>query len=367
MTLAAVLTALVPAFGVTSLVVDRYKHQRQDLAADWSERGRADLPTNPAAAVTDFETALAYSRDQGSDRLHLAEALIASKRPAEAEAHLLTLWSQEPGRGDIALNLARLTAARNDLSRAVPYYHAAIDGAWEGDAPAARRGARLELARLLLLNGQNISAQAELIALINDLPPDANLITEVGGLLVQSGADTRAATLFDRALALDPRNAAAARLAGQVAFRAANYRDAQKLLAQAGAEQPPLDAESADMLDLSARVLAHDPAARGLPARSRGSRLFADFQIARDRLARCQASPSAGAPPGSDQLAPIVQRVEAVGNLRETALQRDADLSDEVLSLSFDIATLPTALCGAPTPDERALQLIADRRRAPQQ
>src|SRR5262249_11403329 len=79
---------------------------------------------------------------------------------------------------------------RGDLVDAVRFYHGAIDGAWEeGGAAAARRDARLELVRLLLNSGQNLRAQAELIALVGDLPPDATLITDVGDLLVEAGAD----------------------------------------------------------------------------------------------------------------------------------------------------------------------------------
>jgi tetratricopeptide (TPR) repeat protein len=362
--LAIIVTALVPAFALTYVVVDRYKHERQHLAAEWSERGQADVASHPATAVMDFQTALAYRRDQEADRLRLAEALMAAKRPAEAEAHLLTLWAEERGRGEVALDLARLAGAKDDLAQAVPYYHAAIDGAWEADAGVARRRARLELVRLLLVNGQKISAQAELIALINDLPPETDLITEVGDLLVQSGAETRAATMFQRALAIDPANAEAARLAGQVAFRAGNYRDARRLLAQAGL-RASLDTESEDMRDVSGRVLSHDPGARGIGARERVRRISDDFAIARDRLSRCQSSafPTAA---GRDQLAGLVARTDADAKLRQPAMQHDPDLGDQVMSLVFEIVALPSSLCGAPTRDERALQLITGQPRTGQ-
>jgi tetratricopeptide (TPR) repeat protein len=359
-TLAAVLAALVPAFALTLIIVGRYKDERQRLAGEWSARGQVDVAAQPSIAVVDFETALAYGHDRESDRLRLAEALIAARRPAEAEAHLLTLRAEEPGRGEVALDLARLAAARNDLQRAVPYYHTAIDGAWDTDAAGARRRARLELSRLLLLDGQDTLAQAELIALIDDLPPDADLITDVGTLLAKAGADARATTLFQRALALNPTNATAARLAGQIAFRAGDYRDARQLLARSGAETP-LDPASVDMLDVAGRVLARDPGAKGLAARERAARTYEDFGIARDRLARCQASASAG---GGDGLADVAARAGAQAALREPALLRDPDLGDQVMSLVFDIVALPSSQCGVATPDERALELIAEERRA---
>lgn len=364
-TLAVILAALIPAFALTLVIVDRYKDGRQKLSVEWSARGQSDVAARPSIAVVDFETALAYGPDRESDRLRLAEALIAARRPAEAEAHLLTLWAEEPGRGEVALDLARLAAERNDLERAVPYYHTAIDGAWDADPSGARRGARLELSRLLLRNGQNIRAQAELIALIDDLPPDVDLINEVGELLVKAGADARAATLFQRALALDPGNATAARLAGQVAYRSGDYRDARQLLARSG-QRTPLDPASADMLDVAARVLARDPGAKGVSARERAARTFEDFRIAQERLARCQASASSGGTGAADALAGIVARADAQAALREPSLLSDPDLNDQVTSLVFDIAALPSSQCGTATPDERALALIAEQRRTSQ-
>ena len=251
--LGVVVVALAPAFIVTQSIVNRYHAQRHDLAIEWSSRGEQDLLRNPADAVADFRAALSYSSDRPEDRLRLSQALIAANRPVEARAHLLTLWAEEPGNGPINFALARLAAADGDVAGAVRYYHAAIDGAWESGAAAARRSARLELARLLLSKGQNIRAQAELIALIDDLPGDPALITDVGNLLIEAGADGRAMVLLQRALEIAPENARAARLAGQIQFRLGDFALAHGYLLTA-AKSGVLDQDDQMKLDISGKV-----------------------------------------------------------------------------------------------------------------
>lgn len=230
LTLAIVLAGVVPAFGLTHLVVGEYKAQRLRLANEWSARGRHDLPSRPAAAAVELQTALSYGPERAADRLDLARALTAARRPAEAQAELLALWTDTPGDGEVNLELARASAMSGDVAAAVRYYHAAIDGAWESGAPSARRQARLELARMLLAGGQRLAAQSELVPLTDDLPADAATATEVTGLFAAVGA---------------------------TAFKAGDYRSARTFLASAAARDS-LDAGGREMLAIADRVLALD-------------------------------------------------------------------------------------------------------------
>src|SRR4051812_47525381 len=188
-----VLAATVPAFALTQLIVNRYRDQRQRLSLEWSARGQQQLAAEPSAAVTDFLTALSFG-DRTSDRFLLAKALVGAGRPAEARAQLASLIVEDPGNSDVNLELARIAASEGDVDASVRYYHAAVDGVWRVNPMAARRQARIELARLLMGHGQQVRAQAELIALIDELPPDARIITDVGNLLVDAGAYARALT-----------------------------------------------------------------------------------------------------------------------------------------------------------------------------
>ena len=360
--LAIVLGGLVPAFALTHLVVSRYKAQRLRLADEWSARGTRNLASRPAVAAVDFQTALSYGPERAMDRLRLSQALSAAHRPAEARAELLTLWTETPGDGEVNLELARVSAASGDVSDAVRYYHAAIDGAWEANAAMARRESRLELANLLLAQGQQLAAQSELIALIDDLPPDSNIMTEVGRLLADAGADNRAMAVLRSALMLDPANAMAATIAGRIAYRTGDYAAARSLLTSAGA-QGSLDPQTRALLGVSDRVLALDPFARGLSTRDRMQRVLEGLSVATSRLSRCRMHASADSETTA-RLDDLSMRVQAAGTLRRAALQRDPDLSDRVMSLVFAIEALPADTCGDDSDDDRALQLIAGQHQA---
>jgi tetratricopeptide (TPR) repeat protein len=353
-----IVAALVPAFALTHTVVSRYKAQREQLAREWSEQGERDFRENPSTAVADFETALSYGPDRAPVRLRLAEALTAAGRRAEARAHLLTLWFDEPGNGRINLELARLAAADGDLADATRYYHGAIDGAWERDATVSRREARLELARALLVSGQKLPAQAELIALIGDLPQDSGYITDVGVLLVDAGADNRALTLFERALTLNPSDGRAARLAGLVEFRAGSYQAARKYLAEA-ARQSLLDADARAALDTVEQVLSLDPFARGIGSRARAERTLRALDIARARVAACTAA----TPDLADtRLEDLKQRLDAASGTGRRAIERDSDVTDQLMAVVFEVERLPASACAPQTTADRALQLIAEQR-----
>lgn len=359
--LVLVIAGIVPAFALTSIVVGRYKDQRTALAREWAQRGERDLQASPNAAVSDFETALAYGPDDPSDRLHLAEALIAAGQPAEARAHLLTLWAAEPGDGRLNLDLARLAAASGDVPEATRYYHAAVDGAWGEGAPDARRAARLELATLLLKNKEPVRAQAELIAIIDNLPPDPTLTTDVGSLLIDAGAETRSVPLFERALALDPRDGRPARLEAEVQFRARHYQAAHRLFAEARSAGAPLSPDDESMLASSARVPELDPLADRLPGRQRLERALEDLAIARTRIARCQSG--VAQPEDAARLADVSHRANAFYKLPRRRLARDPDQIIGIVTVVAEIEALPAAQCGPDTPDDHALQLIAAEHR----
>ena len=361
-TLGIVILALAPAFAATQAIVSHYRDRRHSLAVEWSTRGERDLAVNAEAAVADFQTALSYSGDDPADRLRLAQALIAARRPSEAEAHLLTLWAEEPGDGPINLALARLRAAEGDVSASMRYYDAAIDGAWTSGATAARRSTRLEFARFLISKGQDIRAQAELIALIDDLPRDPGAMTTVAGLLIQAGADTRAIGLLQRALEVDPDDGDAARLAGEIEFRFGDYARARQYLA-IGAKSGTLTNDDQGLFDVSTRVLRLDPSAPDLAARERARRLLLDFDVASARLRRCRTLAASDAAMAA-RVADLGDRMDRVAKLTQRKLALDAELMDQMSALVFAIEGLPASTCSPDSPDDRALQIVAARGRS---
>ncbi len=347
--LGLIIVALVPSFVVTQLLVNRYRDERRALATEWGERGQQDVSTRPAAAVTDFQTALSYEPSRTDVRFRLAEALTASNRLSEASAQLLTLLYDEPSRGDVNLALARLAAKRDDLDDAVRYYHAAIDGIWTTPAVDARRDARIELARLLMTRGQPVRAQAELISLIDDLPPNAMLITDVAALLAEAGAQSRALTLLRRALELDPQDVRAAQLAAALEYHNGDLAAARRDLL-AASKVAPLPNDSRDILEVVDRTLALDPYADHLSIRTRADRAMRLLAVAKARLEQCNNEPP-----------DLAERVDREMKRQPIELERDADLIDEVTSVAFEVERLPQGSCGAESIDDRALALIASR------
>jgi len=358
-----VLAAILPAFGLTQLIVNRYRDDRQSLASEWNRRGRDELASRPEAAVTDFETALAYRDDNGS-RFLLAKALIAAHRPAEATAQLQTLVSEDPGDADVNLELARIAAARRDIDAAVRYYHAAIDGVWAATPLVSRRNARIELSRFLMKEGREDQAQAELIALVADLPPEPAQLIDAGRLLADAGATARALALYRRALSIDASNGTAARLAGELEFRAGDMRSARADLRRAMA-RGALDDSGRELLDVSERVLALDPFLERLGVSARAQRTRRVLDVALARLARCRQAWEADGRTAA-ALAAIDMRLKA-GKFSVQAFERNPDSIDEATALAFDIEKLPSGACGAGTTDDRALSVIGARHSGPSQ
>jgi tetratricopeptide (TPR) repeat protein len=354
--LTLVVVSLVPAFLIVNAVVASTRTYRDHLAGEWAERGARDLAARRAGAAADaYRIAQEYARNRGEYRLPLAQALLAAGRLHEARAQLLTLWSDAPGDGVVNLELARLAAKDGDISAALRYYHGAIDGAWNENAAAARRDARLELARFLIVMRQPVQAQAELIALAGDLPPDPDLITDTGALLVLAGEYGRALALLRRALQLDPSKARAARFAGEAAFHLNLHRTAVRYLDQARRAGALVD-EAVPMLETARAVLALDPDVRGIGSRERVRRVVRAYSIAAAALDRCASN-------AIDSVR--AQMAEAKSMVNERALLRDRDAVDRVLALVAAAVVRVDEVCGPGNADERALAILVRPRDTP--
>src|SRR6201997_919231 len=150
-----------------------YHAQREALGNRWFARGVADLNAKHFdAAVTEFRAALLYSRDDFNYQLNLAEALIGLRQTGQASAYLLNLWDREPENGQVNLEVARIGAQKGQTTIAVRYFHNAEYAAWPPDQETQRREARLELIELLLRTNAKTQAQAELIALAENVGDD---------------------------------------------------------------------------------------------------------------------------------------------------------------------------------------------------
>src|ERR1051326_6531788 len=130
----AVIVLLGAFFAFTSVLVGKYHEQQAELARDWFQRGEKALQAGRySEAVDDFQNALVYEHDNQEYRLRLAEALVAANRTQQARAHLLNLLEDEPGDGEVNLELARIAAKEGNLRDAQRFYQGAIYGVWQDD------------------------------------------------------------------------------------------------------------------------------------------------------------------------------------------------------------------------------------------
>lgn len=362
---------LIVFFTVTAFASRFYHETQRSLARHWYARGEAALASGHSVeAAEDFRTALVYSRENGdktgsSDayEFELAKALAAQGQIEQARAYLFEAAERKPGNAEVNLELARLSARQGNVDEASRYFNAAIFGAWQGDPAERRRAARIEYFEFLLSHGERAEAQAQAIAIAGGVPPDAGLYDEAGGLLLRSGANDQALSAFQRSLSLR-RTAEAAGGAGVAAFRTANYREAERYLAEA-VRLHDSDPEVRELLGTAQLVVALDPFVAGLTVNERAQRASRDFSITSQRFESCQKlRNSSSATTGS--LSAIQSSQDELKKTEPLAAElhlkmRPDDLNTVMLAV-FSIESGLTQACGPPQDSDAALQLIAKNR-----
>ncbi|HEV2493734.1 MAG TPA: tetratricopeptide repeat protein [Terriglobia bacterium] len=351
-------------FAFTGFVTQRYHATQRALAQRWYIRGEADLQSGqPEKAIEDLETALVYVPGNNVYRLRLAEALEAAQRLDEAQAYLLSLWSDEPSNGEVNLDLGRLAARAGSIPEALRYYHNAIYGIWSDNPEQASRNARLELCQALFARKDTRDAEAELIALAGDLPEDADLHVRVGNMFLAASDFDRALRQFQRALALSPRLEAALFGAGQACFELARYEAARPYLERA-LRWNRGNTQAARLLETTSLILEIDPFSGRLSAEERSSRVVRAYEQAMDRLESCAQSRGDQLETTSPQT-PLekayAQALELRPKMRESILRRDPDLTTAALDAVVEAEKVSAVACGAPTGLDHAILLAAQR------
>ena len=369
------LLAVVSFLGVAGLS-GIYHRQQAALGERWYRRGLADLEAGHAeSAVTAFDTALRYSRDDFAYQLSLAQALAALNRQTEAQAYLLSLWERDPEDGTVSLELGRIFAAQGAIEPALRYYHNAIYAAWPDHPDQRRRAARLELVDFLLRENAKTQAQSELIAMAGNLPENSPLHLKAGGLFVEVQDYEHALQQYRQALKMDGGNAAALAGAGRAAFELGRYLEAEQYLEGAVAANPR-DTESAQLLHTAALVLQMDPFRRQVSTSTRTRMVIEAFATAGERLKSCSAgtrplTPARADPPASDPgMAALVSRWNDLkSRISVRGLTGNPDLVEAAMDLVFAIERETNerqsspgpsrANCGAPSEKDQALLRIA--------
>jgi Tfp pilus assembly protein PilF len=353
-------------FAITLFLFRSFMAHRQELAQDWSDRGRAAIRAgHPDQAVIAFRTALSYAPDERSYELLLAQALGDSGSLDESYNYFQGLWETTPGDGFINLRLARLAAKKEDRQAAINYYRSAIYGTWEGDGTVRRREVRLELSRYLIAQHDANGARSELLIAGGNNPNDVGVALTLADLFQRAGAPRDALNYYEKALAMEPANEAALEGAGRLQYESGKFDEAYKLLERAahehgaaGAKQADLPAELDAMRGDAERILAMAPS-NDLPSGERVARILKIRDVAKNRFDSCSTQ-AATASSAASSLAGLGGRWSGKeGTINRAGLLKDPDEQDAVVQLIFDTETETSQMCGPPKGDDALLMLLA--------
>lgn len=380
-TVAVTLLLIVAGIVLTQYFVNLHRVTEMDLARRWFNRGEEAMRANlPKFAAEAYRTALNYDRENDRYRLRLAQALMADNRLAEARAHLLSLWEEEPANGEVNLTLAQLEARRGNYREAVRYYNNAINGVWRDDPRKHRTEARFELARYLMQNGKLPQAQADLMELLADAPSDPADQLLLGHLLLQLNDPGHALQAYNALLAKNGGDAQAWMGAGQAYLAMGNYAEAEHASAKAVESDPNLEG-ARQQLELTRELWRIDPSERGLPLAERANRVAKAFDAASVRLNQCAlaqktnlapsgvVSPSGGSnattagTPAST--APNALQLLYTSGLQKQAaatpkaLRKDPDALEPTMQYVFEVERTLAPICPNMSLTDRALLTLA--------
>jgi tetratricopeptide (TPR) repeat protein len=342
-----VLTSL--GFAGTRAIAGYARSQQLRDAASWRDRGQAALTQGQSDdAVAALRRAVAKDRGNRGYAVELASALAGDGNLQGAEQVLLDLRDQAPEDPELNLQLARLEVRRDAVDAALRYYRSALYAPWPD--PAAPLQVRIELSEFLLDQQRSAAALSELIAALSQAPADAiGDRKRIAALLLRADDAGRALRTFEEVLDRAPQDGAAAAGAGSAAFALGRYA----LALQYFREAPP-DAALADMRDVAARVVNGDPLATRLGRAERRRRITAILDGVTARLDTCRAGHG-----GGETGAAVTPLAAALTSARGSLASADRDSIEDTLAAAAAAERALMRVCGADSPADRALLIIA--------
>lgn len=356
----------IAGFAGVTRFVNRFQEQEKALARHLYERAMAEQRAGkPDVAVEHFRDALVYNPNDFDYQLQLARALRDTGRTPEAEAYLVNLWERSPQNAAVNLALGRLAARQKSLDRALQYYHNAIYGVWSSNADQNRLQVWFELIEFLLQQNARPQADAELITLAAELPPQPDLRLRVADLFAMTQDYDHALAEYLQVLKLEHGNENALAGAGEAAFNLSRYRVAEHYLQEASKANPQ-NSQLARLLDVSHLVLDRDPFNGLISIQERNQRLKSNFDDAGKRLDSCMASQNEAQPNAPAPAAPLVELKTQWADMKPKLIRlrsnQEAGLPSDVMNLVMRIEE-QTPNCPR-TATDQALLILAQNRGA---
>jgi tetratricopeptide (TPR) repeat protein len=350
----------VGVFLFTKRMATKEQQLNARIAAIWYTEGQRQISSGQVEqAIESFRKATTDVLGNRAYSLALANALAAGNHDAEAEQTLLRLRESDPEDAEINLQLARLAAKSGEVHDSVHYYQNALYGRWTGsEVDERKRRARLELIRFLLGHHEPNIALSELLILDSDVPPSAAARVEVARLFLAAGDPQHALKNYAEAVELDKNNVDALTEAGDTAFRAGNYKQAQQYLA-AAIELKPETEKTRQLLTVADMVLSDDPLEAHLTKQERQERLLRGFEQARQRLEGCLSRAQGGAE--NAELTAAKDQVAALGPKLRSKPTLDPELTRSGVELIYKIERATVAHCGEGEELDQALLLIGQK------
>ena len=347
------LAALVLAVSIIVFLSYVYRTQRITRADEYFKQGNEFMQADRyEEAVEQYRHALSITHSS-EQRLTLAMALVKAGHLSEAEIYLRELLRENQASGPANLGLGRIFLENGETNQAISYFHRAIYGSWPKDPQANRVQARLELINGLGKAGAKQQAQAELLALVSEMPPDVAIRRKVGQLLLQFGLPRESATVFQEIVSKDKNNAEAFAGLGEAEIAQSDFAAARKAFGEAVRLAPGNDTFQ-ERLHLAEQTLDLDPFLRGLNSSERYQRSERLLEAAVGAMDQCFAANSAPSAPADRTLLDSARKVL----LRHDRPRSYSDAADSIVSLATQIWGARLKLCGPTAKTEEPLSRV---------
>jgi len=327
-----------------------YRSERGIRAEDYYKSATALAQQNrDDEAVEQFRNALSVSPGNARYRLALGLELVKMNRLDEGAVYLREVLKADPANGPANLGLARIAAERQRTSDAVTYYHRAIDASWPAAEQQTRIQARFELAEYLAKQGMARQATAELLATLEQTRDDTTK-KRIARSLLQYGSPRQAADLFRELARSNDSDPSVWAGLGAAELAQDNYAAASNALKNA-LRRSPSDGTARKELEISERVLALDPDARGIRASERYRRSQDILRGALGMMERCAG--------GSADTTLVASARKALAEHPKPAALDDA--TEENLTLGTDLWKARRQACPAYEVSDEALERVLAR------